>query len=53
MQKTVFKPARRVLLTVCRDYYRSFRLHAVPVDVAGHPLLPGRTFEQLPGLLPI
>jgi two-component system response regulator YesN len=52
VQKTVFKPARRVLLTVCRDYYRSFRLHAVPVDVAGHPLLPGRTFEQLPGLPP-
>ena len=46
MQKTVFKPARRVLLTVCRDYYRSFRLHAVPVDVAGHPLLPGRTKKK-------
>lgn len=43
-------PVRRVLLAVCRDYYRTFRLHACPVGVDGQPLLPGRVAAQLPGL---
>ncbi len=52
MKKPVPGPARRVLLAVCRDYYRTFRLHAVPVGVDGRPLLPGRSAGQLPGLPP-
>ncbi|MCA1807878.1 MAG: helix-turn-helix domain-containing protein [Kiritimatiellia bacterium] len=43
-------PSRRTLNQVCRDYYRTFRLHACPVDLAGRPVASLRGVRPAPGL---